>query len=150
MKYLLYLSAAVLVVVCATWAYRVNYATQEALNRVADLDMAIAREHEAIGVLNAEWAYLNRPDRLRALVDANAHGLDLHPLTPDQFGEVAQVAMPPDPLAVPDAQAATPGAAVPPAAMTGAAHAPAGQGPLPRTIAAHTAHAAPNPAGDVE
>ena len=31
MRLLLHLSAAVLVVVCATWAYRVNYATQEAL-----------------------------------------------------------------------------------------------------------------------
>ena len=37
MKLVLYLSAAVLVVVCATWAYRVNYATQEAMGRIADL-----------------------------------------------------------------------------------------------------------------
>lgn len=149
MKYLLYLSAAVLVVVCATWAYRVNYATQEALNRVADLDRAIAREREAIGVLNAEWAYLNRPDRLRALVDANAHTLDLQPLTPDQFAEVALVAMPPDPLAPPPAEAAAPGSA-PGLATTGAAHPSAGQGPLPRAAAARPAHAAPTPAGDVE
>ena len=101
MRYVLYLSAAVLVVVCATWAYRVNYATQEALNRVADLRAQIAREREALSVLEAEWAYLNRPDRLRALVDANAAELGLVPLTPEQFGEVAMVAFPPDPLADP-------------------------------------------------
>lgn len=98
MRFVLYLSAAVLVVVCATWAYRVNYATQEAMNRVADLKAEIAREHEALGVLKAEWAYLNRPDRLRALVDANAEALGLEPLRPEQFGDAAMIAFPPDPL----------------------------------------------------
>lgn len=99
MKFVLYLSAVVLVAVCATWAYRVNYQTQEALNRVSDLRGEIAREREAIGVLNAEWAYLNRPDRLRALVAANAGALGLTELTPEQFGEVAMVPFPPDPSA---------------------------------------------------
>ncbi len=93
----LYLSAAVLVAVCATWAYRVNYATQEALNRLADLRAEIAAEREALSVLNAEWAYLNRPDRLAALVAGPGAGLGLVPLTPEQFGEAAMVAYPPEP-----------------------------------------------------
>ena len=97
MRYLLPLSALVLVVLCATWAYRVNYATQEALNRVADLRAEIAREREALAVLKAEWAYLNRPDRLRALVTANAEALGLVALSPEQFGEPAMVAFPPEP-----------------------------------------------------
>ena len=97
MKYLLHPSTIVLVAVCATWAYRVNYATQEALNRVADLEAEIAREREALAVLGAEWAYLNRPDRLRALVDANAAALGLVPLDPAQYGEVAMVPFPPEP-----------------------------------------------------
>ena len=97
MRIVLHLSAAVLVVVCATWAYRVNYATQEAMDRVADLRQEIAAEREAIAVLNAEWAYLNRPDRLQALVAANAAALGLEELTPDQFGEAAMVAFPPEP-----------------------------------------------------
>ena len=97
MRLVLHLSAAVLVVVCATWAYRVNYATQEALNRVADLRAEIAAEREALAVLRAEWAYLNRPDRLRELVELNAEALGLAELTPDQFGEVAMVAYPPQP-----------------------------------------------------
>lgn len=97
MTWLLRGSAVVLVVVCATWAYRVNYATQEALNRVADLRGEIAREREALVVLNAEWAYLNRPDRLRALVAANGEALGLVELTPEQFGEAAMVAYPPEP-----------------------------------------------------
>ena len=97
MKLLLRLSAIVMVVVCATWAYRVNYATQEAMNRVADLEEAIAAEREALAVLNAEWAYLNRPDRLRALVAENAEALGLVELTPEHFGEVAMAAYPPEP-----------------------------------------------------
>ena len=48
-------------------------------------------------MLDAEWAYLNRPDRLRALVAENAEMLGLVELTPDQFGEAAMVAFPPEP-----------------------------------------------------
>ena len=100
MRIVLQLSAAVLVVVSATWAYRVNYATQEAMGRLDDLRQQIAGEREAIAVLNAEWAYLNRPDRLQALVAANADALGLAELTPDQFGEVTMVAFPPEPEAI--------------------------------------------------
>jgi hypothetical protein len=95
-RILLHLSAALLVVVFATWAYRVNYATQEALNRVADLRARIADEREAISVLKAEWAYLNRPDRLRELVALHADTLGLVPLAPEHFGEAAMVAYPPE------------------------------------------------------
>ena len=48
-------------------------------------------------MLNAEWAYLNRPDRLKALVAANAAALGLEELTPEQFGEASMVAFPPEP-----------------------------------------------------
>ena len=94
MRWGLYLSAAVLVAVCATWAYRVNYATQEALNRLADLRAAIAAEREALSVLNAEWAYLNRPDRLAALMAGPGAELGLGP---EHFAEAAMVAYPPEP-----------------------------------------------------
>jgi hypothetical protein len=105
MRLVLHLSTAVLVAICATWAYRVNYATQEALNRVADLRAAIAAEREALGVLNAEWGYLNRPDRLRALVTLHAEALGLTELAPEQFGEAAMVAYPPEPEDLIDAAA---------------------------------------------
>lgn len=97
MKFVLYLSAAVLVAVSATWSYRVNYTTRDALDRVAALRSDIAREREEISVLSAEWAYLNRPDRLRALVEANREALGLVDLTPEHFGEVAAIALPPEP-----------------------------------------------------
>ncbi|HET9069303.1 MAG TPA: cell division protein FtsL [Amaricoccus sp.] len=97
MRIVLHLSAAVLVVVSATWAYRVNYATQEAMGRLDDLRQQVAHEREAIAVLKAEWAYLNRPDRLAALVAANAAELGLAELTPAQFGEATMVAFPAEP-----------------------------------------------------
>ncbi|WP_181164539.1 cell division protein FtsL [Amaricoccus solimangrovi] len=120
MRTVLYLSAVVLLAVCATWAYRVNYATQDALNRAADLRADIAEEREALGVLKAEWAYLNRPDRLRALVTANAEALGLVDLTPEQFGEVSEVAFPPPPP--PEAEGAETGAAPPAGPAPAAAH----------------------------
>lgn len=163
MKLLLRLSAIVMVVICATWAYRVNYATQEAMNRVADLEGAIAAEREAIAVLDAEWAYLNRPDRLRALVAENAAVLGLVELTPDHFGDVAMIAYPPEPepeapKAVADAGATAepeatkpettkPAAPAPPARVAArprpeakpasATAAPAKAAPKAETVAAH-------------
>jgi hypothetical protein len=101
-RIVLYLSAAVLAVVLATWAYRVNYATQEALDRLADLRARVASEREAIAVLEAEWAYLNRPDRLRALVDRHPE-LGLVPLVPENFGAAAMIAYPPEALPLLDA-----------------------------------------------
>lgn len=121
MRAVLYLSAVVLLAVCATWAYRVNYATQDALNRVADLRGEIAEEREALSVLRAEWGYLNRPDRLRALVRDNAEALGLADLTPEQFGAATDAPFPPAPPPPPPAPASAvpPGpGAVPPAADT--------------------------------
>jgi hypothetical protein len=97
MRVVLTLSALVFVALCATWTYRVNYAAREAMGRVAGLGQDIAREREAIRALRTEWAYLNRPDRLQALVARHGGALGLQPLKPDQFGTVAIVAYPPPP-----------------------------------------------------
>lgn len=94
MKTFLYMICATLVIGVAYWAYNENYRTQASLRRVADLQAAIAAEREALSVLNAEWAYLNRPNRLRELVDMNFTDLGLLPLMPEHFADVELVAYP--------------------------------------------------------
>lgn len=79
----------------AYWAYSENYATQDELRLAASLQREIGAARETLSVLEAEWAYLNRPERLRDLADLNFETLGLLPISPDQFGAVYQVPYPP-------------------------------------------------------
>ncbi len=94
MKSLLYVLTAVSVIGLAFWAYHENYRTQEALNKTEDVQRQIGLARERLSVLNAEWAYLNRPDRLRELADLNFERLALLPLAAEQFGRIDQVSYP--------------------------------------------------------
>ncbi|MBI1218685.1 MAG: cell division protein FtsL [Rhodobacteraceae bacterium] len=94
MRPLLYVLSAVAVMGLAFWAYRQNYATQDSLKEVARLQREIGALHEALGMQQAEWAYENRPARLRELTLLNFDKLNLLPMTPEQFGAVGEVAMP--------------------------------------------------------
>lgn len=102
MRLVLQVSAVVLVGVCATWAYRVNYAAQDGLRRVNSLKSQISREQQAVQLLNAEWDYLNRPERIQALVETHQDQLQLVPLAPEHFGNVAMIAFPPVEIDVSD------------------------------------------------
>jgi len=95
MRAFLSILASVLVVALGFWAYRENYATQAAIDDVERLGHELAETRAALSVLRAEWAYLNRPDRLRDLVDLNFDRLELMPLLPEQFAAVDEVAFPP-------------------------------------------------------
>ncbi|MEM7471360.1 MAG: cell division protein FtsL [Pseudomonadota bacterium] len=79
----------------AYWAYSENYKTQDTLRSAADLQREIGNSRETLAVLQAEWAYLNRPDRLADLAALNFEKLQLLPITRDQFGLVTQVSFPP-------------------------------------------------------
>lgn len=92
MRSLLYITSALAVMALAYWAYSENYKTQAALDRVEQLQRDIGQMHEQLTVLRAEWAYLNRPDRLRELARMNYDRLGLAALLPEQFGRVDQVA----------------------------------------------------------
>lgn len=84
-----------LVIAFAGWAYDVKYKAQAALARVETLRGEIAREKEKISVLRAEWAYLNRPERLRLLTERYFDELKLMPIHAEHFADPAVVAFPP-------------------------------------------------------
>lgn len=94
MRSLLYILSGLMVMGLAYWAYHENYETQASLREVRDLHRQIGVAHERLNVLEAEWAYLNRPDRLRDLVELNFDRLGLLPLMPDAFGRIELVAYP--------------------------------------------------------
>jgi len=94
MRSLLYVLTALSVFGLAFWAYRENYATQQVLSDTQRLQRDIGAAQVRLSVLRAEWAYLNRPDRLAELADINFSRLGLLPLRPDQFGRVDEVSFP--------------------------------------------------------
>ena len=85
MRGALHFAAALFVAAVAFWAYTVNYAAQETLERVGELRRDIGREREAIRVLEAEWAWLNAPDRLRRLLELHGAALALEPMDGARF-----------------------------------------------------------------
>ena len=83
MRTVLYILTTFSVIGLAFWAYRENYATQQALSDADDLRYEIREAYSRLAVLKAEWAYQNRPDRLRDLAELNFNRLNLLPLHPD-------------------------------------------------------------------
>jgi hypothetical protein len=94
MRPVFYVLSFLAVMGLAFWAYRENYATQEQLKDMGQLQDEIAALREALILQRAEWAYLNRPDRLRELATLNFDRLGLLPLEAAQFGTAAAVAYP--------------------------------------------------------
>jgi hypothetical protein len=100
MRPVLYILSFLAVLASAFWAYRENYATQAKLKEIAALQDEIAGLREGIALQRAEWAYLNRPGRLRDLATINFDRLGLLPMEPEQFGTSSQVAYPALPMLV--------------------------------------------------
>lgn len=91
MRIFVALCAVVTVMSLAYWAYLENYRTKAALAEVAELKAQIAEATARRNALAAEWAYLNRPERLERLVALNADLLGLGPLEARNFRPVALV-----------------------------------------------------------
>lgn len=94
MRTLLYILSFAALFGLGFWAYQENYRTKQIVNETERLQQEIANARARLGVLRAEWAYLNRPDRLRELAELNFSPLALLPMTPDQFGRTDQVEYP--------------------------------------------------------
>ncbi|NYS24237.1 cell division protein FtsL [Rhodobacteraceae bacterium 2376] len=94
MRSALFLMSVAAVIALAFWAYRENHNTRQAMIENNALNRDIAALTEAISVQRAEWAYLNRPQRLQELVALNFERLSLMPMSADQFGAIGQIAYP--------------------------------------------------------
>lgn len=97
MRSLTYLACVLVVMGLAFWAYRENYRTQAALGDMGQMRREIATLREDLGVLRAEWAYLNRPERLRELVELNFERLNLVPLEAGQVIDLGHIDYPKPP-----------------------------------------------------
>ena len=69
-----------------------SQATQDADGVLADLKRGIERENEAISLLEAEWAYLNSPQRLEKLA-LEFYGVKT-PSASQMMGEVEELDLP--------------------------------------------------------
>ena len=78
----------------AYWAYQENIKTQSAIAHTERLQSEIGAARARLAVLRAEWAFLNRPDRLIELVNLNFKDLQLSPLRAENFGTIGQVDFP--------------------------------------------------------
>ncbi|MEQ8398261.1 hypothetical protein [Thalassobaculum sp.] len=70
--------------------FLVKHEVQRREEQLAQLHRQILSSQEAIHVLEAEWSYLNRPDRLEALVRRH---LDLVPLDNQRIGSIELLPM---------------------------------------------------------
>ena len=95
MRTFLYALSILAVVGLAFWAYREGYDTRATERAVAKLEREIGRRHHALSMLRAEWAYLNRPDRLHELAEMNFERLGLAPLSAAHFATAEEVGYPP-------------------------------------------------------
>jgi len=75
----------------AFWAYQENIKTKNVIAKTEQLQKDIGIARARLSILNAEWAYLNRPERLTELVDLNFDRLQLVPLRASNFLEVEEI-----------------------------------------------------------
>lgn len=71
--------------VAASGLYAVKFFVQNMQGDVATLKADLREERESLHLLNAEWAYLNRPERLENLAEKH---LALAPLDSRQIQDV--------------------------------------------------------------
>ncbi len=73
------------------WAYKINYESRAANQRVKELEKSIVSANKEVKILNAEWAHLNSPDRLRKLVEYYFFELRLNPISPNDFISFSEI-----------------------------------------------------------
>ena len=74
-----------------SWAYKINYESRAASQRVKSLEKSILSAKKEMKILKAEWAHLNNPVRLRKLVEYYFQEIRLTPINPDDFISFSEI-----------------------------------------------------------
>jgi hypothetical protein len=88
MKRLLHFIAITALIASAGYAYSIKYETLFYVEQVAKLKSKVQRERDALAVLQAEWQFLDRPDRLQAAADEH---LDLQQMKIQQLARLSDL-----------------------------------------------------------
>lgn len=96
--------------VSAFGLYKVKFQVQTLRAHIADVSREIERERESMNVVAAEWAYLNRPERLKKLSDTY---LSSSAVTVEQIADVQAIPFPQVQQAQAPAPATTPNTITP-------------------------------------
>ena len=91
MRSLIYTLTFACLVGLAFWAYQENIKTKNVIAKTEQLQKDIGIARARLSILNAEWAYLNRPERLAELVDLNFDQLQLVPMRASNFSEIRNI-----------------------------------------------------------
>ena len=91
LRFMLFLIFTVSTFGLGSWAYKINYESRAASQRVKDLEKSILLANKSVKILKAEWAHLNSPDRLRKLVEYYFLELRLTPINPDDFISFSEI-----------------------------------------------------------
>ena len=91
LRSLIYTLTFAFLVGLAFWAYQENIKTKNVIAKTEQLQKDIGIARARLSILNAEWAYLNRPERLSELVDLNFDQLQLVPLRASNFSEIRNI-----------------------------------------------------------
>ncbi len=79
---------AVVIVVASFMLYRVKYEVQSIKSQIEETSLEIAHEKELLHAEAAEWAYLNRPERLKRLAAKYLYGKNV---TVEQVAEIEAI-----------------------------------------------------------
>jgi len=80
----------VLAVISGAGIFRTSQRVHEEHEKIAALNIEITKEQESLRVLNAEWSYLNQPERLEKLSKIYLH---LTPMKGNQFVKAEDIPM---------------------------------------------------------
>lgn len=87
---------AALAVAMLVGVYTQKHMAETTADEMRAIEGTIARQQATLSILKADWAYLNQPTQLQAIVDRHNETLNLHVPEVEQFGTFASLPMRPE------------------------------------------------------